>query len=119
MKILCLGNEFIKEDSLAKKIASELNEFDFINIKDSFQLIEYFNKHNQEEIIILDVVEDILNVRELSIEDLKLNSILSAHDFDASFFIQLLEPKIRIIGIPQEGDIEIIKENVIEMLKRD
>jgi len=86
MKILCLGNEFIESDSLAKRIAKELEkelkDFEFVMIKDSFQLIEYL----KEEVIILDVVEGLEEVREIKIEDLKPSNIMNAHDFDAGFF---------------------------------
>ncbi|GBE19596.1 MAG TPA: hypothetical protein ENG87_02950 [Candidatus Pacearchaeota archaeon] len=112
-KILCLGNEFIKEDSMAKKIANELNEFDFVNINDSFQLIDYINEN--KNIIILDVVENLDKVAELSIDDLKESRIISAHDFDAGFLLKLLDEKdrqIKIIGVPQSGDVGKIKEDV-------
>jgi Ni,Fe-hydrogenase maturation factor len=46
-KILCLGNEFIVEDSFALKVAAQLSkelpDIHFINVKDSFQLMEFLN----------------------------------------------------------------------------
>lgn len=113
MKILSLGNEFIKEDSLAKKISKELSEelpdFEFININDSFQLIDYLQEEGR--IIILDVVENLKEVKLLDVNDLKENKILSLHDFDAGFFLQLLGKgkNIKIIGLPMNGKIESIK----------
>lgn len=116
MKILCLGNEFIKEDSFAKEIAKELanemNEFEFVFIKDSFQLISELNKNNGE-IVILDVAEGLKEVKFLNIEDLSDNKIITAHDLDAQFILKLFEDKkIKIIGIPMSGDVNIIKKNV-------
>ena len=115
-KIFCLGNEFIKEDSLAKKVGEELGDkFDVFMIKDSFQLMEglsgKFAKEG-EEIIVLDVVENLNNVRLLDVEDLRVDSILSAHDFDAGFVLKLLRGRnIKIIGIPQSGDFyEIVRQ---------
>jgi Ni,Fe-hydrogenase maturation factor len=121
VKILCLGNEFIVEDSLAKKIARELEKeldgFEFININDSFQLIEYL----KEEIIILDVVEGLKEVKVIKIDDLESGSIMNAHDFDAGFFLKLIgdNEKVKIIGIPMvaKNEKEIIGK-VKEMLVR-
>ena len=60
-KILCLGNEFIREDSLAKEIShilkKELKDFEVIQVKDSFQLMTYLNENKSRDIIILDVVK--------------------------------------------------------------
>jgi Ni,Fe-hydrogenase maturation factor len=120
MKILCLGNEFIKEDSLGKKIAFEISretkEFVFIFIKDSFELIEYLKSN--DKLVILDVVKGINEVVELGVQDLGSSGIMTAHDFDASFFLQLLgeNKDIKIIGIPIEGDTQKIKQSVKEFL---
>lgn len=119
MKILCLGNEFIKEDSFAKVIGKELIKegYNIINIKDSFELISYINDENS--LVIIDVVDKLKEVREIEIKELSKNKIISAHDFDASFFLQLVfnSKKIKIIGIPMKGDIFKIKEEVISLLK--
>ncbi|MFH1308014.1 MAG: hypothetical protein ABIH72_04135 [archaeon] len=115
MKILCLGNEFVKEDSLAKEVAGELAEYNIIMIKDSFQLIEYLN--SQEKIVILDVVENLKEVREISLNDLQESKISTAHDLDASFILQLIGLGVRIIGIPQYGDKEMIKKDIKEKLE--
>jgi Ni,Fe-hydrogenase maturation factor len=112
-KILCLGNEFIKEDCLAKKISIELIKegYNIINIKDSFQLMEELNSSG--EVIILDVVEKLNHVKLLKIKDLDNIKIMTAHDFDAGFVLKLFkDKKIKIIGIPMNGKTEIIKEGV-------
>lgn len=118
MKILCLGNEFIKEDSLAKEVGKELIKegYNIINIKDSFQLIEELN--SSDEIIILDVVERLNEVKLLQLDELKSNNIITAHDLDAQFILKLFNDKnIKIIGIPMSGIIKIIKKQVKILLE--
>ena len=51
MKILSLGNEFIAEDSFAKKVC---NGMDIINVKGSFELMDLLR--GGDEIIIIDVI---------------------------------------------------------------
>ncbi len=120
MKILVLGNEFIEEDSAAKKIA-DLFSGKIAKIKDSFELLsELENVRENEEIVIIDVVEGLKNVEELKLEDLKNSKILTAHDFDASFILKLLKPKVRIIGIPKivdEKNLEKIKKRIEKLIK--
>lgn len=120
-KVLLLGNEFIKEDSLAKKIGNELGkempELEFINVNDSFGLIKHLQAG--EKLVVIDVVDRLNEVREISVADLSSERITNAHDFDAGFFLRLLgdEGKIRIIGIPIKGDTIRIKDGVKKLLK--
>lgn len=116
-KILCLGNEFIEEDSFAKKIGTELGKkgYEIVNIKDSFQLMDELNKEN--EMIILDVADKLKEVKLLRVDELKENKIMSAHDFDSGFVLKLFEnKKIKIIGIPMIGDINLISSQVLKFL---
>jgi Ni,Fe-hydrogenase maturation factor len=116
-KILCLGNEFVKEDSFAKKIGEELAKegFEVVNVKDSFQLMGLLKENN--EVIILDVVLGLENVRIIGVRELTDDKIMTAHDFDASFVLKLFEDKdIKIIGVPMNGEISQISEIVKEML---
>ena len=116
VKIICLGNEFIEEDSLAKSIGEKLkDDFEIINIKDSFQLMSILN--NDSDFILLDVVQGLDKVCLLKIEDLKENTITSAHDFDATYVLKLLNKKVKIIGIPMTGDLEETKKEVIQLIK--
>jgi len=124
VKILALGNEFIEQDSFAKQISLILQEKlkkEIINIKDSFQFLDILQnsiKENQE-VIVLDVVDQFKQVHMLTPEDLKESSVLSAHDLDASFFIQLLKPdesNIKIIGLPQKPRKEDVSD-IIEEVK--
>jgi Ni,Fe-hydrogenase maturation factor len=118
-KILCLGNEFIEQDSFALKVAGQLSrelpDVHFINVKDSFQLMEFLNVY--DDVIILDVVEGLKEIKTLCVDDLQDNKIMTAHDFDAGFVIRLFENKsLRIIGIPMKGNINIIKENIKKLI---
>ncbi|MFZ5954886.1 MAG: hypothetical protein ACOYT4_00510 [Nanoarchaeota archaeon] len=99
MKILCLGNEFIEQDSSAKKIGEELADlgYEVILIQDSFELILHLK---EKDIIILDVAENLNHVQELKIDELKDNPTLTAHDFDAQFILKLLNADVRIVGVP-------------------
>ena len=118
VKILALGNEFIKQDSFAKEVSDALSEkgdYEIINIKDSFQFLEYLQSN--EKLIILDVVENLKGVRLLEVSDLINSSILSAHDLDAGFFLQLIKPDVKIIGVPMQGNLEEIQTEVEKLLK--
>jgi len=123
MIILCLGNEFVKNDSFAIKVSDELSksskDIEIIKIKDSFQLIEALRR--DRDLIILDVVEGINDIKILKIEDLRFDSIVTAHDFDAGFVLKLFGEgkRIKIIGIPMDGDIETIKNKIIEILSKN
>lgn len=115
-RILCLGNEFVEEDSLAKEIGNLLGKkgYDVVNIKDSFELMSLLNSEN--DFIILDVVQGLKKVKEISVEDLRQDNILSAHDFDAGYVLKLINKEVRIIGIPQSGDVEEIMEEVLRLV---
>jgi len=116
-KLLCLGNEFIKQDSLAKKIGDKLrNDFEVVDIKDSFQLMEILKEDKNDEFVILDVVEGLNKVRVLDIDDLQENKLLTVHDFDAGIVLKLLKPKVNIIGMPMQGDENQIFKEVKEII---
>ena len=116
IKIICLGNEFVEEDSLAKSVGKELkDDFEIINIKDSFQLMSILN--DDSDFVLLDVVQGLDKVCLLEIKDLKKDAITSAHDFDAAYVLKLLNKDVKIIGVPIAGDLEEIKEKVIQLIK--
>lgn len=118
MKILVLGNEFLKIDSLAKEIGKILSKnHDIIEIKDTFQLMTILQEI--ENPIILDVVKGLKNVRTISTSELKSQGILSAHDFDATYAIKLVNKLVKIIGIPLEGNVEEIVLEVNKLLEKD
>ena len=122
--VLCFGNEFLKEDCLAKKIADEikLEGFEFIKTDNVDDILNYANS---DELYIMDVVENIKKTILIkNIDDLKSSKICTLHDFDLGFYLKLMKEigkikEIRIIGIPQEGDAEKIKKEVRDMLKKE
>jgi len=114
-KLITLGNEFIEEDSLAKKVGALLkNDFEIINIKDSFQLMTILNETQNP--IILDVVQNLQEPKIIPVENLRNDSILSAHDFDAGYAIKLVNKPVKIIGIPTQGNPNEIKQKVLDLL---
>ncbi len=118
MKIYCFGNEFIKEDSLAKKLADE------IKIKG----VEFVKADSLEgidgDIVILDVVKGIKDVTIIDdVEKIKEFHPISAHDFDIGTELKLRKAigeigKVTIIGIPMQGKIAEIKEKVKSYINR-
>ncbi|MGD9276054.1 MAG: hypothetical protein PVJ67_02685 [Candidatus Pacearchaeota archaeon] len=117
MRLVFLGNEFLEEDSLAKKIGEILkNDFEVINVRDSFELMSLLNESGVDEIILIDVVENLNEVKKISVDELRNDSILSAHDFDAGFVLKLVGKNFKIIGIPQKGNVEEIKRSILKLL---
>ena len=121
-KIFCFGNEFIEQDSLAKTIADEIKEYKIIKCNKPDDLIHYEDLNN---VIILDVVKGIDKPMLITDPDqLKTNQSISAHDFDLGFYLKLLKEtgkikNIKIIGIPQKGDKEEIKKQLLALLKNN
>lgn len=118
MKIFCFGNEFLKEDSLAKEISSELKipGVEFIKCN-SFDELAY-----EDEIWIMDVS----NVNEVTllqdIEKIKSRKISTLHDFDLGFFLKLLKKlnkklNVNIICIPKKGDKKKISKGIENLLR--
>ncbi len=111
MKIVCLGNEFIEGDGFAKEVGAMLaDEFEVVNIKDSFELMNIVS--SGEDFIILDVVQGLDCVKKLRVDDLRAEGIVSAHDFDAVYVLKLLGEEVGIVGIPMRGDAGEIVELV-------
>jgi Ni,Fe-hydrogenase maturation factor len=109
------GNEYLEEDKLSRDISEYLDgKFEIIHCRSPDELLEA----DEDEILILDVVK---NIKEpMIIDDLaqiKVNKMMSLHDFDVGFFLNLMKEmginkKIKIIGVPQQGNIREIKEKV-------
>ena len=117
-KVYVFGNEYVKEDSFAHKIAEKLEGVEIVYCRSPEQLLEI----EENEIMIMDVVE---NIKEpMRIEDmsqLTVSTMFSLHGFDLGFFLPLMEKmgmkkNIKIIGLPNEGDIEKISEKVKEWI---
>ena len=115
MKILCFGNEFVEQDSLAKKLADELkvDGVEFIKC-DALEGIK-------GDIIILDVVKGLNDVRLIPLEKIKDFHPVSLHDFDLGTELKLRKSigeinKVTIFGIPMKGDKENIKQGIIKLI---
>ncbi len=120
--VLCFGNPYVAEDNLAVELARELNikGYEFRILQNPDDILIY---KDQETIIILDVfanIDDVIVVRD--VDELKRNKIYSMHDFDLGFFLKLMKnagnlKQIIIIGIPQEGNREDIKQKIKDLME--
>ena len=114
--VLCFGNEFIKEDSLAKEIADELfiKNVRFVKCDNLSEILEY----REENLYILDVAEGIDEVKVIEdIDNINTRNIISLHDFDLGYFLRLMKEngkikKIRVIAIPFGFDKDKAKEEL-------
>src|SRR4030042_2482993 len=105
-KIFVFGNPYLKEDSLAVKVAKQLSskEFEVILCSNPDDLLN----HELDNSIILDVAKGIEKVELFDdIDSLEFSVIFSAHDFDLGFFLKLMKEtgkleKINIIGRSEE-----------------
>lgn len=105
MSTVCVfGNEFLEEDALAGKVAKHIDaKIVHCTSPDDLLLVD-------GDIIILDVVKGISEpVLITDVHKLKIRNLMSLHDFDVGFFLNLLnelgeKKSIRIIGIPVKGD---------------
>lgn len=128
--ILVFGNEFVKEDSLAKEIASELEndakhrkglaDIRFVHCNAPEDVLTY----SDDEIFILDVAKGIDKVTLISdLDQLKSRKLYTAHDFDLSFFLKLmqkqkmLKKKVRIIAVPMGARISHLKKEVTDLIQ--
>lgn len=116
--VLVFGNPYIKEDNLAFKISKEMKikGIVFKHCSSPEEIIDYLDK----EFIILDVVKNIKEVAILEdINKLKINKLVSLHDFDLAFFLNIMahvkRRRIRIVGIPQKN---VNIDKVVETIKK-
>jgi Ni,Fe-hydrogenase maturation factor len=113
------GNEYLESDSFAKEMAEELKEKARITCCTSPDLLL---DAEEEEIIILDVIKNVKKTTVITdAAQLKINKLVSMHDFDLAYFLELMKQlgmakKIKIIGIPESGDKKKIKEEIIKYL---
>lgn len=117
MKIYCFGNEFVKEDSLAKVLSSEIQipGVEFVKADSVLNIVD------ASPLYILDVVEGLrkpMLFRDM--ENFTANP-KNAHDLDLGFYLRLLKEmgklkNIQVIGIPQGGNKEKIKKVLIKLL---
>jgi Ni,Fe-hydrogenase maturation factor len=123
--LLCFGNPYLDEDNLALQVADLI-------VKDRIKGLEVIKCVSPDEILsytdkdffILDVAAGLDKVTLIDdIDKLKSGNMVSLHDFDLGFFLKLMKEtgkldKVRIICIPQKGNVEEIKEKVVALLRR-
>lgn len=120
-KILCFGNPYLNDDKAAVTIGNALSvEFDVVLCENPEDIEPYLDK----DFIILDVVKGIDKPRIIKIEELRNRKMTGLHDFDLSFYLQMLNETrqiedAKIIGVPSEGSAEnLIKiKELIEKFK--
>jgi len=116
------GNPLLDFDNLPLKLAPKLQkifpEINFV-ITDPSENLKPING----EMIIIDTVEGIDKVILIDdIEKLETSKIYSLHDFDLAFNLKLLQKigklkKVKIFGVPMNGDGKEILEQLISLLK--
>ncbi|MBU2633680.1 MAG: hypothetical protein KJ674_00385 [Nanoarchaeota archaeon] len=118
--IYVFGNEVLDYDNLAKNIAKEI-KLENINFKPIDSLNEIFDIQ-ESNLNILDVVKGITKTTLITdLDKIQKPNMYSLHDFDITFYLKLMKElkrvnKINIIGIPQSGDKEEIKKEVIKII---
>jgi Ni,Fe-hydrogenase maturation factor len=117
IKVYVFGNQDLKNDNIAIKIAKELygkiENINFVFVKPNEDLPFI----NEENVIIMDVVEKINDVRIITNSDFNkiiLSPRTTAHDFDLGFQLRYLKKigklgEITIIGLPQKGKVDYLR----------
>jgi len=107
MKILVFGNPLVKEDSLPLRILPKLREkFPSIEFKE-FDTAENLEEEGRD-LVILDAAKGIDDVILLDgIENIRLSSRYSMHDFDLAITLRLLKKmdvidSVKIIAVPAD-----------------
>jgi len=124
MKVLCLGNPIVPEDSVALEIADEIKN-DYVVFEPCLSVDDFLREaEREEELILMDVARGIDKIEIIDDPDkIDLKEKFTLHDFDIGFFIKLLEglgdlPKITIIAIPVHMGKEMIRIELPEVLKK-
>ncbi len=113
-KLYVFGNEFLDYDNFALKVAGKLKNARIVHCTSPESIFD----SSEKDILILDVVKN--SKKTLIIDDvsnLKISKMMSLHDFDLGFFLQLMKNmginrKVKIIGIPQKGNAADIAKEV-------
>ena len=109
-RVYVFGNEYLPDDRMAVDIAACLGGVEIVKCTSPDDLLPDLLDEAVSQITILDVVKGI--GKPMLIEDiakLKVNSMVSLHDFDVGYFLNLAKEagfgkNIKIIGVPAKGD---------------
>jgi hypothetical protein len=118
MKIYVFGSRH-NGDHIAFKVAKDLEgSHDFVFSNDPTDLMYESN------IVIMDAVKGIKEVTIFyNAKDFQLGGIVSLHDFDLGYFLKLaerlrLEKRITVLGLPMEGNFEVIRKQAADSLRQ-
>jgi Ni,Fe-hydrogenase maturation factor len=123
--LLCFGNPYLDEDNLALQVADlivkdKIKGLEVVKCIQPDEILSYTDK----DFMILDVAQGAKCVTLIDdIDRLKSSSLCTLHDFDLGFFLKLMKEtgkleKVRIICIPQKGDVKKIKQQVLDLLQK-
>jgi len=113
------GNKYLEDDAFSNDVAKEIAKTAEKGLEIKLCAHpEILLDAEEDELLILDVVNNIekpIMITEVS--QLKTRKLVSFHDFDVSFVLQLMknmgtDKKIKIIGIPQRGNVKKIANEV-------
>lgn len=117
MKVYVFGNEDYEGDNRAfevvKKLERKLKNIKFVKVKPN----EDVPFIDEENVVILDAIEGIDKVIEVSdneLDKLILPPRSSVHDFDLGFQIKYLKKigklgKVTIVGLPMSGELDYLR----------
>lgn len=119
--IYLVGNPLVEEDAMPLKLGPQLSEaFPDIEFRE-FDPTENLPE-DSEELLIIDTI---LGIKEPmifnDIDDFSSQKTYSMHDFDLGWVLKLYKKlnmikKIKIIGVPPEGDMEAVFESVKDLI---
>ena len=117
MKVYVFGNEDLSFDNraitIAGKLKGSIERCEFVNVKPN-QDLPFVDEKN---VVILDTVEGIDDVKIIEDGDLKNLSVegkTTAHDFDLGFQLKYLKKigklgKVTIVGLPMEKAVNYLR----------
>jgi Ni,Fe-hydrogenase maturation factor len=122
MKVLVFGNPFVKEDTMALRVGKEL-EKKGIKVKEVMDLDELEELRDWSEVVLVDTVKGLKEVKRVSVKGIEQKSVFSIHDLDLGFYLKVKKKlgelkEIKIIGVPMKGNPKELSEKVLRTLKR-
>jgi hypothetical protein len=122
MKIYLVGNQLLSTDSLPLLIKPNLQkifpQFEFIEADPCENLIP------ENDSFIIDTVVGLTTIKVFdSLDDFVSHKLVSVHDYDLGFHLQLLYKlnkikQVKIIGIPAEYSLSQANQGIVEILKQ-